>query len=107
MATRRIGVGAGLALAVVVTVAMVAGGEAGAASRRAGRSAETVEGVVPAAPVSPEARRQWALARMNETAAERRRCPERFRTLRDVQECEARLSRQLRAYNEIYIEASR
>jgi hypothetical protein len=60
-----------------------------------------------AAPRDPEARRRWALARMDEMAQERLRCHERFRTPREVRDCQAEFERRHRAYNEIYIEAAR
>ena len=59
------------------------------------------------APRDREARRRWALARMDEIARERLRCRERFRALREVQDCQSELDRRYRAYNEIYIEMSR
>jgi hypothetical protein len=54
-----------------------------------------------------EARRQWALARMDEMAQERMRCHERFREPRAVRDCQAEFERRHRAYNEVYIEAAR
>ena len=60
-----------------------------------------------AAPRDREARRRWALARMDEMAEERLRCRERFRTPRQVRECEADFERRRRAYNEAYLEALR
>ena len=60
-----------------------------------------------AAPRDPEARRRWALARMDEMAQERLRCHERFRAPRAVRDCQAEFERRHRAYNEIYIEAAR
>jgi hypothetical protein len=60
-----------------------------------------------AAPRDPEARRRWALARMDEMAQERLRCHERFRAPREVRDCQAEFERRHRAYNEIYIEAAR
>ena len=60
-----------------------------------------------AAPRDREARRRWALARMDEMAGERLRCRERFRTPRDVRDCQAEFERRHHAYNEIYIEAAR
>ena len=97
----------GLVLTTLTLAAIASSGLAEAASRRPGKSAEGAASVVPAAPSSPEARRHWALARMSEAAAERRRCSERFRAPADVRDCEARFTRQYRAFNEIYIEASR
>lgn len=94
----------GLVLTALTLATIASGGLADAASHRPGKSGE---GAASAAPASPEARRHWALARMSEAAAERRRCPERFRAPADVRECEARFTRQYRAFNEIYIEASR
>jgi hypothetical protein len=60
-----------------------------------------------ASPRDREARRRWALARMDEMAQERLRCHERFRTPREVRDCQAEFERRHRAYNEVYIEASR
>jgi pimeloyl-ACP methyl ester carboxylesterase len=60
-----------------------------------------------AAPRDREARRRWALARMDEMALERLRCHERFRTPPEIRECQAEFERRHRAYNEIYIEAAR
>jgi hypothetical protein len=58
-------------------------------------------------PRDREARRRWALARMDEMAQERLRCRERLRVPRQVQECEREFERRHRAYNEIYLEAVR
>jgi hypothetical protein len=45
---------------------------------------------------------------MDEMAGERLRCRERFKQLPEkARECEAEFERRHRAYNEIYIEASR
>jgi hypothetical protein len=61
-----------------------------------------------AGPRDRESRRRWAMARMDEMAGERLRCRERFKQLPEkVRECEAEFERRHRAYNEIYIEASR
>jgi hypothetical protein len=60
-----------------------------------------------AMPRDREARRRWALARMDEMAQERRRCHERFRAPREIRDCQAEFERRHRAYNEIYIEAAR
>jgi hypothetical protein len=60
-----------------------------------------------AQPREPEARRRWALARMDEMAAERLRCHERFRTPKQIRDCQAEFERRYRAYNELYIEATR
>lgn len=61
----------------------------------------------PATPRDREARRRWALARMDEMAGERLRCRERFKIPRQVRECETEFERRHRAYNEVYLEASR
>jgi hypothetical protein len=61
----------------------------------------------PAAPRDREAKRRWALARMDEMAQERLRCRERFKAPRQVEQCEAEFQRRHRAYNEIYLDASR
>jgi hypothetical protein len=58
-------------------------------------------------PRDREARRRWALARMDEMAQERLRCHERFREPGDVRRCQAEFERRHRAYNEVYIEAAR
>ena len=60
-----------------------------------------------AAPRDREARRRWALARMDEMGQERLRCHERFQTPRQIRDCQAEFERRHRAYNEIYIEAAR
>jgi NAD kinase len=44
---------------------------------------------------------------MDEMAQERLRCHERFRESADVRRCQAEFERRHRAYNEIYIEATR
>ncbi len=86
----------GLAAAILAgTLPLAACGEAGAA------------GPDPAAPRDREARRRWALARMDEMAGERLRCRERFKAPRQIQECEAGFERRHRAYNELYLEAAR
>lgn len=54
-----------------------------------------------------EARRRWALARMDEVANERLRCRQRFRERTRVEACEAEHARRYREYNEIYLEAAR
>src|SRR5262249_34438489 len=80
--------------------------EAGSAGmRRPGAERDTSRWEVPPAPVAPEARRRWALARMDEMVAEQRRCRERFRRPADISECEARYARRHRVFNEIYLEA--
>lgn len=61
----------------------------------------------PAAPRDREAKRRWALARMDEMAQERLRCRERFKAPRQIQQCETEFQRRHRAYNEVYLEASR
>jgi len=61
----------------------------------------------PPAPAQRDARRRWALGRMDEMARERLRCPERFKTPRQVAECEAEYARRYREYNELYLELSR
>ena len=58
-------------------------------------------------PRDREARRRWALARMDEMARERLRCPERFRAPREVRDCQSEFDRRYRAYNDLYIEMSR
>ncbi|HEY7141106.1 MAG TPA: hypothetical protein VIE44_13460 [Methylomirabilota bacterium] len=58
-------------------------------------------------PRDRDARRRWALARMDEMAQERLRCHERFREPSDVRRCQAEFERRHRAYNEVYIEAGR
>ena len=60
-----------------------------------------------AAPRDREARRRWALARMDEMAQERLRCHERFQTPRQIRDCQVEFERRHRAYNEVYIESSR
>ena len=64
-------------------------------------------GLDQAAPRDREARRRWALARMDEMAGERLRCRERFKAPRQIQECEASFERRHRAYNELYLDAAR
>lgn len=86
----------GLASAVLVCALPMAVEAAGAANP--GQSAM---------PRDREARRRWALARMDEMAQERLRCHDRFRTPRDVRECQAEFERRHRAYNEVYLEAAR
>ena len=61
----------------------------------------------PPAPRNREARRRWALARMDEMAKERVRCHDRFTTPREVRNCQTESERRFHAYNEIYIEAAR
>jgi hypothetical protein len=58
-------------------------------------------------PRDPEARRRWALTRMDEMARERLRCHERFKEPRDIRACQAEFERRHRAYNEVYMEAAR
>jgi hypothetical protein len=87
----RRGVIRGLAAAALVAALPLAGSAGPAGSSRQDR----------------EARRQWALARMDEMAQERLRCRERFREPRAVRDCQAEFERRHRAYNEIYIEAAR
>ena len=58
-------------------------------------------------PADRTARRRWALAKMDEMVWEKRRCRERFRVTRQIGECEAQYARRYRAYNAIYLEASR
>ena len=95
-AWRRRDVIQGLAAAVLIVAPTLATSGASAA------------GLGPAAaPREPEARRRWALARMDEMAQERLRCHERFRAPREVRDCQAEFERRHRAFNEIYIEAGR
>jgi hypothetical protein len=54
-----------------------------------------------------EARRRWALARMDEIARDRLRCHDKFRTPREIRNCQEELERRYRAYNDIYLEALR
>ena len=54
-----------------------------------------------------EARRRWALARMDEMARERLRCHDRYREPREIRACQAEFERRHREYNEVYIEAAR
>jgi hypothetical protein len=56
---------------------------------------------------SREARRRWALARMDEMAGEALRCRQRFQKKREIEACEAEFTRKFRQYNEMYIDASR
>ncbi len=58
-------------------------------------------------PRDREARRRWALARMDEMASERLRCRERHKIPRLVRDCETDFERRHRAYNEVYQEAIR
>jgi hypothetical protein len=94
--TRRRVIG-GLVAAVLVSVVPQAGG---------GGESTTGPGAA-AAPRDREARRRWALARMDEMARERLRCHERFRAAEEVRGCQAEFERRHRAYNEVYIEATR
>jgi hypothetical protein len=82
----------GLAVAVLLAAAP----EAGSAEAPGGSGAR-----------EREARRRWALARMDEMARERLRCYERFRAPQEIRECQVEFERRHRAYNEVYIEASR
>jgi hypothetical protein len=70
-------------------------------------SGEGASGPDGTAPRDREARRRWALARMDEMANQRLRCHERFRAPREIRECQAEFDRRYRAYNEIYLEAAR
>jgi hypothetical protein len=81
----------GLAIAALVAAAPLAAGG----------------GPVTAAREDREARRRWALARMDEMARERLRCHDRFREPREVRSCQAEFERRHREYNELYIEAAR
>jgi len=86
----------GLATVALVAALPLAAGEAVAAgSGPTGPSRE-----------DREARRRWALARMDEMAQERLRCHERFREPREIRDCQAGFERRHRAYNEVYLEAS-
>jgi len=69
-------------------------------------SGAVADGPAPA-PRDREARRRWALARMDEMSRERLRCHDRFRDPRAIRECQAEFERRHGAYNEIYIEAAR
>ncbi len=59
------------------------------------------------APANLGARRRWALARMDEMARERLRCRERFKALRQVEDCESHYAHRFRTYNDLYLEAAR
>jgi hypothetical protein len=82
----------GLAAAVLLA--------AGTGTARAGSSAGS-------GPRDREARRRWALAQMDEMARERLRCSERFRSPKEIRDCQVVFEQRHRAYNEIYIEAAR
>ncbi len=82
--------------ALVAALPFAASDPAGAGGEPAARS-----------PEEREARRRWALARMDEMAQERLRCHERFRDPRAIRECQVGFERRHRAYNEVYIEAAR
>jgi hypothetical protein len=79
----------------------------GAALSLAARGTDAAGTAPTSTPRDREARRRWALARMDEVAQERLRCRERFKVSRQVQECEAEFERRHRAFNEIYLEAAR
>jgi len=106
---RQVGHAGLVAMALLtLSISLTAPAEAGSAGmRRPGAERDTSRWEVPPAPVTPEARRRWALARMDEMVAEQRRCRERFRRPADVSECEARYARRHRVFNEIYLEAQR
>ena len=74
-----------------------------------GTVAEAVERLErrPPGPEGKAARRQWAMARMDEMANERMRCRDRFTRPREVEACEADFTRRYREYDEIYLEAAR
>jgi hypothetical protein len=59
------------------------------------------------APRDREARRRWALARMDEISRDRLRCHDKFHKLREIRNCQEELERRYRAYNDIYLEALR
>jgi hypothetical protein len=99
---------------VAVLVIATAGGAADGAGPQPAADGPTVTPARPARgkpgrrdAAQQEARRRWALARMDEVARDRQRCAERFRTPREVRECERPLERAYRRYNEAYLEASR
>ena len=71
------------------------------------RPADADGAVTGSPPRDREARRRWALARMDEMASERLRCRERFKIPRLVRDCETEFERRHRAYNEVYQEAIR
>jgi hypothetical protein len=79
-----------IALALAATVASTGPGRAGSSDSE-----------------SRDARRRWALARMDEMAAEALRCRQRFQKKREIEACEAEFARKFRQYNEMYIDASR
>jgi hypothetical protein len=81
--------------AATLVLPLIAGREAGAT------------GPDSTAPRDREARRRWALARMDEMARERLRCQERFRKPHDIRDCQSEFDRRYRAYNDLYIEMSR
>jgi len=58
-------------------------------------------------PEERAARRRWALAKMDEMAAERLRCQERLRESRQIAECEHRYQVLYREYNRLFLEAAR
>jgi hypothetical protein len=85
----------GVAAAVLVCLPIVTSRETGAT------------GAEPTVPRDRDARRRWALARMDEMASERLRCPGRFKTPREIRDCQADFERRYRVYNDIYIETTR
>jgi len=86
------------AVMIVLLAALAAGGVAEAAERLERR---------PPGPEGRAARREWALARMDEMANERLRCRDRFPKRREAEACEADFTRRFRQYNEIYLDAAR
>ena len=82
-------------------------GLAAAALLAAGSKGASAQSPASSGPRDREARRRWALARMDDMARERERCSERFRGSREVRACQAEFDRRRRAYNEIYLEALR
>lgn len=80
----------------VLALGLLALGEAAASEPRRGTD-----------PERSGTRRRWALAKMDEMADAARRCTERFRDRRQVEECRAMFTRRYREYNEMYLEAAR
>ena len=73
----------------------------------AGSRSVGAESAGASAPRDREARRRWALARMDEMAQERARCANRFREAARIRDCQIEFERRHRAYNETYLEAAR
>jgi hypothetical protein len=94
----------GLALAALAGLGTVGPAAVGDGARAEPSTTTRRDG---AGPAQAEARRRWALARMDEVAQDRLRCRGRFKKPAEVEACRRPLDREYRRYDETCLDAAR